>query len=132
MTKKKIALISFLGVILFSIFVFSREVGICPSYSYSGCAYLLDALALIVFPAIPLFLFSLITYFMREEVFQAWWRFARIATLVSMLLILIAPSYSHDWMFPIEKGNVAFFTALVFVLVSIIVIIRTRTALRGE
>jgi hypothetical protein len=37
-------------------------------------------------PLLPAFLFSLITYKMREEVFQAWWSFAR--WFVPMIIVI--------------------------------------------
>ena len=85
-----------------------------------------DSMAAIFLPFLPLFVFSLITYFLREEIFQSWWRFTRIAIPASIVLILLAPSYSSDWMLPIEKGTVAFFTSLIFVFISVIVIVRAH------
>ena len=39
---------------------------------------------------IPIFIFSLITYKMREEVFQSWWRFARwFAPVIILVTFLI-------------------------------------------
>ena len=39
---------------------------------------------------IPIFIFSLITYKMRQEVFQSWWRFARwFAPVIILVTFLI-------------------------------------------
>jgi len=39
---------------------------------------------------IPIFIFSLITYKMREEVFQSWWRFVRwFAPVIILVTFLI-------------------------------------------
>lgn len=72
---------------------------------------------------IPLFLFSLITYKMRDEVYRTWLRFAYVWIPLSMGLIFLAPEYSTDWMYPVEKGSVAFLTSLLFVIISLILII---------
>ncbi len=82
------------------------------------CTELLVASMLILFPIIPLFLFSLITYKMSEEVFQDWWRFARIFVPLAMFLILITPAYTHNWMFPVVKGTVAVALSVLFVAIS--------------
>ncbi|MDP2655239.1 MAG: hypothetical protein Q8P17_01625 [bacterium] len=74
------------------------------------------------FPVIPLFLLSLITYKMSEEVYRAWLRFANVWIPLSIVLIFLAPEYSGDWMFPVVKGTVAFFSSLLFVLISLLII----------
>lgn len=52
-----------------------------------------DPLGLFFFfflPLLPIFLLSLITYKMRDEVFRAWWRFARwwASVIVAVTLLL--------------------------------------------
>ncbi len=120
--KKSIPSISLILIVLFLGFVFSRQIGLCPSYSYSYCANFFEAFAITLFPIIPLFIFSLITYKMKETVFQAWWKFSRVWIPLSMLAILIAPSYASNWMIPIEKGTVAFFSSAIYVVVSVSII----------
>lgn len=71
---------------------------------------------------IPLFLLSLITYKMRDEVYRAWVCFAYAWVPLSMLAIFLAPEYSTDWMYPVVKGTVAFFTSLLFVIISLVLI----------
>jgi len=75
---------------------------------------------------IPLFFLSLITYWMRNEVYEAWFRFARWWIPLSMLAIFIAPEYSSDWMYRIEKGSVAFITSALFVAISTIIILTVQ------
>ena len=73
-------------------------------------------------PTFPLFLFSLLTYFMKEEVYRAWSRFALVWIPLSMLLIFLAPEYSTDWMYRIEKGSVALATSAIFAVVSLVIV----------
>ncbi|MBI5004360.1 hypothetical protein HZC00_04660 [Candidatus Kaiserbacteria bacterium] len=48
-----------------------------------------------------------------------------------MILIFLAPEYSGDWMYPVTKGTVAFFSSFFFVVISlIIIIIRKYFAIR--
>lgn len=71
---------------------------------------------------IPLFLFSLITYKMRDEIYKAWFKFARIWVPLSIILVLISPEYSHG-LVPIEKGTISFGMSVIFLVVSIFLII---------
>ena len=86
------------------------------------CMGILYSTIMNFFPIIPLFLFSLITYKMRDEVYHAWLRFAYVWIPLSMLAIFVAPEYSYDWMFPVVKGTVAFFSSLLFLIISLILI----------
>jgi len=128
---KKIVLIASVAFsAVFVVSILSREIGMCPPYSYSTCSDFSESLAMLFFPILPLFFFSLVTYFMRDEVFQSWWRFARVWVPVSMIAILLAPAYASDWMFPVDKGRIAFFTSLLFMIISLILIIRTKWKLQ--
>ena len=78
MIKKKITLVvCVFGTALFFVLAFSRELGVCPSYSYSSCANISNNLAETILPIFPALLLLLATYWMREEIYQAWFRFAR-------------------------------------------------------
>ncbi len=83
-----------------------------------NCPFLMSSIETTLLPILPMFVFSIITYWMREEIYVAWFKFARWWIPLSMVAILISPEYSHDWMFPIEKGTVAFMTSVVFVIAS--------------
>jgi hypothetical protein len=70
----------------------------------------------------PLFFFSLITYFMKEEVFRAWLRFSTIWVPLTMVCTLLAPDYSQS-LLPIVKGSVSFFMSLAYSVLSVIIIL---------
>lgn len=123
-TKKKVLIGSGVIVVILIVLNLIGTYRLCGGKESGSCMDATFDFLMLFFPFLPLFLFSLITYRMTETIFQSWWKFARIATPVSMGLILIAPSYSHDWMFPIEKGSVAMMTTVLFIFLSIIIIIR--------
>jgi len=85
-----------------------------------SCPFVLSDIEIILSPILALFIFSLITYKMRDEIFQSWWRFARIWAPISTVFILLTPSYTHNWMFPIVKGNVALLLSVIFIIVSLV------------
>lgn len=75
-----------------------------------------------IFPFV--FLFSLITYFMKDEIFSAWWKFTYKWALLTMILVLITPGGSGSF-FPslISPGVVAFLMSCLFAIISIVIII---------
>ena len=58
-----------------------------------------DIFATLIFLAIPLFLLSLITYRMKDEVFQAWWRFARwfVPVIIAVTLFVQNAGGGGGW-----------------------------------
>jgi len=76
MTKKSVLWIGIIGMVLFFVAMFPVDAGICVKSNYD-CRTISDLIQNIlgVFPFV--LFFSIITYKMREEVFQAWWQFAR-------------------------------------------------------
>lgn len=130
--KKTLIFLCLVGIVIFLISIFSRQIGLCSTLSYSSCGAFFDGLGEALLPIFPLFLFSIITYFMSEKVFQIWSRFAIVWIPISMILIGLAPEYGEGlWLFPrIEKGTVALVLSALFVAVSIILIawttLRTR------
>lgn len=93
----------------------------------------IDTLIVSLIPVLPVFIFSLITYFMRDSVYKAWARFAVVWVPVSMLLILMTPEASGGGFGPalsFGKSDTALIVSALFILISagIIVVqyIRTR------
>ncbi len=105
---------------------------LCGGKEYGICMENLHSFMVIFLPFLPLFIFSLITYKMREATYLAWFNFAKWWIPLAMLSILIAPQYSHDWLFPIDKGRVAFLVSLLFVIVSSILIAYKSYQLRKK
>lgn len=89
-----------------------------------------DGIAELLMISIPLFVLSILAFWMRDSVYQAWFRFARVWVPLSMLVVLLAPTYSHDWMYPIEKATVGIVMNGLFGLISFVVI--TRAWWRGR
>ena len=120
LTKKVVLYLS--GIIAMGLVIIGTFGTYALCNSNELCINILHQLFLHFLPFGLVFLFSLITYWMREKVYQAWFRFARWWIPLSMLLILISPEYSGDWMYPIEKGSVALLTCTLFGIVSILII----------
>lgn len=119
--------------------IVSVSTGLALYFSESICSAsnitCIDTLVLLLSPVLPAFIFSLITYFMRDAVHKAWARFSLVFVPVSMLLILITPESGGGGFGPsisFGKGDTAFLASVLFVLISMGIIIvqyiRTRRA----
>lgn len=94
---------------------------LCGSY-WRECMNYNYVIASTLIPSLSFFLISLIAYFTPEQIFKSWAKFAVVWVPLSMLAILVAPEYSGDFLFPIEKGSVALLTTVVFVVCSFLLI----------
>lgn len=116
--------------ILIIVWDFVGNYTICDTVMTNGaetyCPEILTAAGLTVVPILPLFLFSLITYFMREEVFKLWVKVAIPLALVSMMLIYLTPEqYAGGFgtQLSVGKGDTALASTVVLVVVSVVVIV---------
>lgn len=127
--SKKVVFFGECGVIIFLLILAYVQSGdIC--YSRDWCRALwspMNRLGETLLVSIPMFLFSLITYKMKDEVFQAWWSFARWyvpALIVATFLLNNADTGSGY----LNAGASLIFLILfilyaIFVLVSLIKIV---------
>ena len=120
MGKRNILSISFLGLLVFIFSVYISVNGLCE-YKYI-CSRLHDDSFMAIFLVfLPFFLFSLITYKMKDNIFQTWFKFARIWVPLTILLVILSPEYGNS-LLPVEKGTVSFFMSALFLIISLIII----------
>ena len=70
-------------------------------------------------PLLPIFFFSLITYKMKDEVFRAWWRFARWWVLVIIAATLLLQNASGGGTLGMNKDFTVF---ILIILYSILIV----------
>lgn len=91
--KKIIFGASIFGTLILYSFFHTRELGICELYCGSAIDKYQDIF--FIFPIV--FLFSLITFRLRESVFLAWWKFARLAIpLIFITSFIISLELHHN------------------------------------
>ncbi|MBI5230420.1 MAG: hypothetical protein HY981_03930 [Candidatus Magasanikbacteria bacterium] len=142
MMTKKIVLVASLAMLVFVLIISNPlTFGFCQSISEWGdgtkyCNYsynVVDTLAEETsfygfFLSIPLLILSLITYKMRDEVFQAWWRFARwwVPVIIAVTLFVQNAGGGGGW--GMNGGAFdAFFIGIfyvIFIIVSLVKIVR--------
>ena len=129
MTKRNTLLISGLISITIITINYLGTYAICNSNR--DCAHLLTNIIWILYIFVPLFLLSLITYKMQDEIFHKWLKFVYIWVPLTIILVLISPEYGNS-LFPIEKDSVSFFMSVLFLLISIILILSNHFSLKNS
>lgn len=132
--KKSLLMASGLLSLALIIWEFFGNYRLCDLVAKDGhlgnCPFILSSAETFLLPFVSLFLFSLVTYFMREEVFRTWAWFALPWTALSMVLIYLTPEYSGGGGFGpqivLGKGDTALAMMALFVVISIIVIVSAR------
>ena len=110
------------------IFLILNQIGtfqLCGGKVYGSCMDSLHNFFEIFVPILPFFVFALITYFLREEVYKAWVRIALWMLGISMILIAVAPEAQTGGFGPqisFGKPDVALLTSVGLVFISIAVI----------
>lgn len=95
MTKKKVFLFSLIGTVVILVLSPSNLYAFC--FQQGNCVLLWDVIELInpyTFIVPPIFLFSLITYRLREEAFRAWLHFAYWWVPLSLVMTYLAAGSS--------------------------------------
>ena len=132
MTKKNVLLTSLAGIVFLLTW---DKVGnyfwcdlLIKNGSQGNCPFVLASLESYFIPIFPLFFFSLVTYWMRDEVYRAWFKFAKWWIPGSMLLILLTPSDTGGGGFGPQlsfgKPDVALLASLLFFIISTVLVTR--------
>ncbi len=122
-SKNKTVIIALLGVLLQIFSRFTVNIGICESYA-SKCHDLSYLLLIYTLSFIPFFIYSLITYKLKESTFDFWKKFSILWIALSLLVITFLPTSTHGMdYFPIVKGTVILFLTIVYSITSLLLII---------
>lgn len=122
MNKNYLLALGLIGTIVFLVSIFSVEMGVCPQDNYSACLDISNQITETALPLVALFVFSLITYRLPDAVYKAWMKFAVVWVPLSILVVVLSPEYSTDFLYGIDKGGAAFLTSVIFVVISVVII----------
>ena len=103
----------------------------CDGGNYTCIRFLASVIDTAI-PVLPLLMFSLVTYFLRDEIFQAWIRFAIWWVPLTMVVIAISPGNDSTFLAPSTKAIFGLLFLILFVVVSIAIIIRKLVATPSE
>ena len=80
---------------------------------------------------IPVLVFSLIIYFIKEEVFVLWKRVTSWWATITVILVMLSPT-EHADLIGFEKKSVLFILSIFYTLISLILIAYKSYKLRGR
>lgn len=132
LTKKKVLLIGLLGTtIFFSPYLYNQTFG-CYGSSSFFCSSLYEIVAIITILFPFLMLFSIITYKMKNEIFDAWRNFSTWFIPLSAFIILIAPEDHTSFIAPSTKTMAMGTFLFLYFFISLAIIARKSYQLRGK
>ncbi len=122
--KLAIFIMSLLGVVAGYGIVYPEKIGLC-ALGNNTCIYSFPVFTLghpLFFLSLSIFAISIVLYFVRDEIFKAWGKFAAVFIPLSIVLVYLAPIQSSDWIFPLDKKLAASLLARLFFLLSLLII----------
>jgi cell division protein FtsW (lipid II flippase) len=130
MTKKIVLWASLILMFLYIVMFFLVQKYGCDESKLFFCqdSFIWIVHVVTIFPVI--FLFSLITYKMRNEIFRAWTKFTYVWLPLTLILVFIAPEYQNSWLPIYEKSFVSFVLSSLYVLISTILIVAKHFSLK--
>lgn len=121
----RVAISLFAGVIIIGAFVYDKYY--CFLHGSNFCLldrYRLTVIEPIVFASIFLFVVSLSLFFVIDNVFKRWLKFAIIWFIVTAIFVYKTPVYSGDWIgLNPTKYLVSIWMGVLFVIISLVLII---------
>ena len=131
--KKILAFASTSGAILLLLWDHIGNVHLCTSNGVVNydCLSFLSQTEIVLLPILPLAILSVITYFLREEIFKTWFFFAKIWVPLSIFLTLITPETTGSSFIPFYgRPHLALSMSVLFLVISLILIIWKYSATR--
>ena len=122
-TKKKLVLVGFVSSLIF-LFLVPRDMlsKICPT-NQSICIDSFNYLLLILMFGIMLFLFSIISFFIKDKVFKSWKKTLFIYLFIYLFIVVITPWSAGDAFFRVQKDLIAVGISIIYFVFSIIFVI---------
>ena len=119
-TKRKVLLYSILYIILFLFtYIFGKS-----NYCSLNCYRSFELLIIYSLISIPFFVFSIITYKLKESTFILWRNFTVWAIPISLVIISFVPTNTHGMDFLLlVKGTVILALTTLYTIISLILII---------
>ena len=132
MTKKSVLWISLIGVVLVTLELFGKNPFDDYCVQKQNCLFfwkiswdIMDFINPLLYLLVPVFLLSLITYFLREEIFRTWIRFTYWWIPISIFFVYLASGSSGGGFgIPnvLDQESVSYIFSTLFLIISLIII----------
>lgn len=136
MSRKKISIVSLIGLIVGFILASSDFLAYCRKFEFCNSKILGEYIGVpLLFLSSAVFVFSIISIKLRDEVFQSWKRFTKYFIPIAYIIILLTPTWGSGGFgpgfggFP-DKETMTYWLTTIFSLVSLILVIVKSWRLR--
>ncbi|MCR4306712.1 MAG: hypothetical protein NUV42_01960 [Candidatus Yonathbacteria bacterium] len=126
MNTKKIVLV--ISGILFLFVIILDQINVERLCSTNTCYSTIETYFTLSFLLIPVLLLSLITYKMRDEVFRAWWNFARWWVPVIIITTLLLENAGGGGTLGMNKDFIAFVLIILYSVLGIVSLVKIMRA----
>ena len=121
-TKSKLMIFSLCIVVIFSIFYYINMLSSCRHEKY--CSLITELVVVFSLPLVSVFVFSVITYKLKESTFNLWKKFSIWAIPFIIIIVSFLPTHASNWdYFNIAKDTVMLFFVAFYSIISLILII---------
>lgn len=129
---KIILLVGILSIIVSFIVALPEKVGICDPSDHVCIGIFIDRYniiaSILVALFVPVLLISLILYFLSEQIFTSWFRFAKYYLPIAAILIILSPTVDSS-ILGFDKEFMTWLFSGIFFLTSLGIIIFKRRSL---
>ena len=122
MAKKTTLLASFLFVVFWIVVDRLSLLRYCGEVAHTFCRQILSDVMFASIIILPVFIFSLLTYFLKEEIFRAWFRFTYLWVLFSFIVIFASTDHSGGLLGISDQEAFGIITWVLYILISLIII----------
>ncbi len=132
-TKRNVLMVTIFAIVLMELLARSLEIGFCGTRDY-GCASVYDGMAATLLIFVPVLFFSLLTYFVRNEIFGGWMKFAVWWVPLTVVLALLLPNNDQSQSIGMgsTQGLFVIVMTLIFIIVSLIIIVAKYMAMKKK
>ena len=133
MTKKSVLIGSVTGVVFFILGMLFLMNDACSVDAWVRCRNvdeLVNTLLTLLMFAIPIFLFSLLTYFLKEEIFRIWLRFTYWWVPLSFVMVIFSSDHSGGLLGISDQEIFGILTWGLYIIISLIIVVWKYVATR--
>ena len=117
---------SILAIFFFFEYLLSTNILSCGDDPHARCYFFLQHVSAFGLSVLPIVVFSCLTYFMRDDVFQTWYKFIYVYIPFSFLNVIFSSSHDGGFIFPSSLSLGTIGLVMLFSFASLLLIAKRK------